>query len=898
MFQRPFRFVPSIRIPDPTDNPTGSAANGARGGRHARRRTSIRRTTGRPRLGGLESLEPRTLLAFQPLHGLDFSPYIAGEDPRGGDGQISNEVLLARMTAFAPYTNSFRSFACNEDLKEVGQYAHQLGKTSVVNAWIGPDLAENQRQIDCLVDQAAKGHVDMAVVGSESLLRGDVTSQQLIGYLQNVKSRLTALNVTIPVTTADVYSSFLIHPEVISSVDVVFANIYPFWEGAPVDAAIYQLRSAYEKLSQASGQKKVVISETGWPSAGEAVGSAVPSPTNAAFYFANFLSWAESAQVEYYYFEAGDEPWKIGEGKRGASWGLFQSPTTVLKPGMQEVFDGLRIEDNWTNPPAGPPVIDFATSNTTVETNLGNYLVVGQAAANSQVTVNGQLLAAKYRPDGNYAYPIALSVGENSVQVDIKAADGTTKSVTRTIVYNPQLPSDEIQLVYVAVASTAFSGTVVLDMDHLVLFGTIPGKQILGATPANGRLFMDDGSELSIFSHSVVGKLPVTTRIAGNSFAVTPDGNRVVVGNQLFDVATNSLEARLPASVTTGTSWASADIPGGPAISPDGTTVCGGNRITCIDLNAKTATDTGITGGFISDLAISPDGKLLMVSDYGSGTGRLRAFDWKTRALVYTSVFGDFAGEIAFPDANTVVVGNSGNPSTGGGVISVFDLKTGVFIQSRSVSMADNVAAATANRSVFVASGSVGGVDVYVYGTDGSLHPAETFYLGANKFVPGGSRPERNEVKRIVYKPASPPLVHGDLDRDSDVDSADLALFLANWTGAVDAHTGGKTLLDGDFDDDADVDSADLLELIARWTSAQAPPQLSSLLGVDRSADVAGTAQTATSAVEHAASCRADLAKNLPSSVAGVAGVDPHDVRLSSLPAAKNRHASKHRHWK
>lgn len=57
----------------------------------------------------------------------------------------------------------------------------------------------------------------------------------------------------------------------------------------------------------------------------------------------------------------------------------------------------------------------------------------------------------------------------------------------------------------------------------------------------------------------------------------------------------------------------------------------------------------------------------------------------------------------------------------------------------------------------------------------------------------------------------------GDFDKDSDVDSSDLATFLEGWTGA--GGTGG-TVDNGDCDADGDVDSGDLATFLENWTGA------------------------------------------------------------------------------
>jgi len=107
----------------------------------------------------------------------------------------------------------------------------------------------------------------------------------------------------------------------------------------------------------------IIVSETGWPSCGNQVGDAVPSPENASFYFLNFVSWARANNVPYFYFEAFDESWKaVYEGPQGACWGIWDKDGN-LKPGMQDVFDGKVMQDNWSSTAIpgslGSPCIGF-----------------------------------------------------------------------------------------------------------------------------------------------------------------------------------------------------------------------------------------------------------------------------------------------------------------------------------------------------------------------------------------------------------------------------------------------------------------------------------------------------------------------------------------------------------
>jgi exo-beta-1,3-glucanase (GH17 family) len=80
----------------------------------------------------------------------------------------------------------------------------------------------------------------------------------------------------------------------------------------------------YQRAIRAGNGKKVIISETGWPSQGTSLEGAYPSYENYLKYFMNMMKWAQEDDIEIFYFSSFDESWKVGaEGDVGAYWGLW-----------------------------------------------------------------------------------------------------------------------------------------------------------------------------------------------------------------------------------------------------------------------------------------------------------------------------------------------------------------------------------------------------------------------------------------------------------------------------------------------------------------------------------------------------------------------------------------------
>jgi glycoside/pentoside/hexuronide:cation symporter, GPH family len=252
------------------------------------------------------------------LYGLCFSAYTQGQ--RAGD-LLTEPQVRRRIELVAPHTRWVRSFACTEGHELIPRLAREKGLKTMVGAWISADRARNEREIDALIALAQAGLVGVAVVGNEVLLRGDLGEPELLGYLARVKA---AVPPDVPVGCVDAYFQFLERPALTAACDVLLPNCYPFWEGAHIDVAAQYLRRMHGLVKAAGGDKPVIVTETGWPAQGQAVGGAVPSADHAMRYFIDVQQWGRREGVKLFYFASFDEPWKLAtEGEVGTQWGLW-----------------------------------------------------------------------------------------------------------------------------------------------------------------------------------------------------------------------------------------------------------------------------------------------------------------------------------------------------------------------------------------------------------------------------------------------------------------------------------------------------------------------------------------------------------------------------------------------
>ena len=265
----------------------------------------------------LKNLWRKTL--NEGVHGICFSMYEDGQNP--GD-DISFEQVERRVKILKPHVEAIRSFSCIEGNEHVPVAAKKHGLKTLVGAWLSDDKEDNEKEIEGLIALAKAGHVDVAAVGNEVLYRNDLSLEELLKYIKRVKEALEGLN--IPVGYVDAYYEFSRHPELVENTDVVLANLYPFWEGCPIEYALGHMQAMYGQVVDAAQGKPIIITETGWPSEGGSFKGSVASDVAAMKYFIDAVRWTKENDIPIFYFSSFDESWKTGdEGDVGAYWGLW-----------------------------------------------------------------------------------------------------------------------------------------------------------------------------------------------------------------------------------------------------------------------------------------------------------------------------------------------------------------------------------------------------------------------------------------------------------------------------------------------------------------------------------------------------------------------------------------------
>jgi exo-beta-1,3-glucanase (GH17 family) len=265
------------------------------------------------------------------LECVSYAPFRGDQTPHNPDLIISQEQIAEDLGELAKITKCIRTYSIDNGLDQVPELASRVGLKVLLGVWIGRDRGKNALLINTAVSliKDHPGVITAIIVGSEVLLRGEMTVSDLQEIIRSVKPR-----VDIPVTYADVWEFWLRYREVGADVDFVTVHFLPYWEDFPPraeDAAAY-VDDVRKQVAVAFPSKEILIGETGWPSHGRMRDGALPSRINQARFISEILERARRDNFRVNLFEAYDEPWKRRwEGTVGSYWGLLDGGDRKLK---------------------------------------------------------------------------------------------------------------------------------------------------------------------------------------------------------------------------------------------------------------------------------------------------------------------------------------------------------------------------------------------------------------------------------------------------------------------------------------------------------------------------------------------------------------------------------------
>jgi exo-beta-1,3-glucanase (GH17 family)/cellulose synthase/poly-beta-1,6-N-acetylglucosamine synthase-like glycosyltransferase len=254
------------------------------------------------------------------VNGLTYAPFGRSDAPWIRHVPAA-QTIAADMQQMASITGHIRTYSASQ-FPELPALAAQHGLQLTLGAWLNGDPKNNEREIAAALRTAAQhSNVTRLVIGNETVLKQNLTPVQLIGHLKSVRAVAK-----LPVSTAEPWHVWIKHPELAEQVDFITIHLLPYWEGVGLDTAVDESLERMARVRARFPGKQIVIGEIGYPSSGDSIKRAHPSPAVQAAFTRQFVARATQDKLDYFLIEAYDQPWKQNEeGRAGAYWGMFDA---------------------------------------------------------------------------------------------------------------------------------------------------------------------------------------------------------------------------------------------------------------------------------------------------------------------------------------------------------------------------------------------------------------------------------------------------------------------------------------------------------------------------------------------------------------------------------------------
>lgn len=260
-----------------------------------------------------------TFLGQRSNYGISYSPYKADSTCKTQD-EVNDDIRQLRQFSFV----RFYGIDCNQ--AETVTHAARQNDMQVFAGLYNIDDIETdlQKIIDAADGDWSTFHT--VSIGNELVNRGSKTPGEVVGTVISARRILRQAGYEGPVVTVDTFNQIIAHPELCDESDYCAANCHAFFDSnqTPENAGPYVLEQARHVYQATGGNKQVIITETGWPSAGEANGHAVPSRQNQLKALKSLRqSFPDGGIVFFSAFDdkwKQDTPWTFGTERH---WGLY-----------------------------------------------------------------------------------------------------------------------------------------------------------------------------------------------------------------------------------------------------------------------------------------------------------------------------------------------------------------------------------------------------------------------------------------------------------------------------------------------------------------------------------------------------------------------------------------------
>ncbi|EUC41643.1 glycoside hydrolase family 17 protein, partial [Bipolaris oryzae ATCC 44560] len=176
----------------------------------------------------------------------------------------------------------------------------------------GEDVSEVIQAYKNAIDQHAGGNwevIQLFTVENERVNEGRMNAAQVVDAIGRARTQLRQLGYSGPVGAVETAPATINNPSICEASDVVMVNIHAFFDQHThaADAGPF-VKNQVRMVQSTCNNKRVVVTESGWPRQGSPNGEAIPSAENQRI---ALQSIRESFSGDMFLFSAFDSSWKV-----------------------------------------------------------------------------------------------------------------------------------------------------------------------------------------------------------------------------------------------------------------------------------------------------------------------------------------------------------------------------------------------------------------------------------------------------------------------------------------------------------------------------------------------------------------------------------------------------------
>ncbi|KAJ6788915.1 hypothetical protein PWT90_00126 [Aphanocladium album] len=240
------------------------------------------------------------------LFGVSYAPYRAnGDCKKQADIDDDMDDMAGKYSVIRVYGTD-----CDQ-VPMMYKAAKKKNMKLFLGIWQPSDVQNEANKIIAGIN----GHWDMVhtvSVGNELVNNNQATPSEIISAVKSARSILRAAGYQGPVVTVDTFMAVQAHPELCEASDYCAMNAHPFFDSTMTasQAGRWLVDTIARVKSVLPTSKRILVTETGWPTKGVANGLAVPGLENQKMALESIQKAFAATPGDIILFSAFNDLWK------------------------------------------------------------------------------------------------------------------------------------------------------------------------------------------------------------------------------------------------------------------------------------------------------------------------------------------------------------------------------------------------------------------------------------------------------------------------------------------------------------------------------------------------------------------------------------------------------------